>query len=285
MLAIALGLASSVAIGTTDFLAGLKSRHVGAWTVVVVSQFSSVLVLLAVFAIAGDGMPAGADFYLFAAISALGQLAAVAAFWHGLTVGAMGVVAPITACGAIIPITIGFVSGDRPTAIQVLGVALAVTGVILASYEPVERTEARRPIAAGVGFALLAAVAIGIFYTGIAEASDRGGSLATAVSNRVISCSLLIIPAIAFRRHLSGTRRDMPALVAVGCLEVTGILLFAEATTGGLLVVIAAIGALNPLTTVGLARLVIGERLSRLQSVGAAAAIAGVAIVSASAAA
>src|SRR4029079_16306488 len=127
-----LAFASSVSWGVADFIGGLKKRSLPLLNVLLASQVTG-LVLVALFvAIRGEGAPGG-DFAVFAALSAVTGVTGLAAFYRGLAVGNMGVVAAISACAAVVPVIVGLASGDRPAAIQVGGLVLALFGVVLAS--------------------------------------------------------------------------------------------------------------------------------------------------------
>jgi EamA domain-containing membrane protein RarD len=76
-------------------------------------------------------------------------------------------------------------------------------------------------------------------------------------------------------------RRRLLALVIVGTLDVSANALFAAATRHGLLSIVSVGASLYPLATVILARLVLGERVRRVQELGIAAAITGVALIAA----
>ena len=84
----------------------------------------------------------------------------LASFYRALAVGAMGIVGPITATAAIVPVAYGLARGERPSTLQGAGVALAIVGVVAASLE---RTPDRRgrQFGAGVGLALAAALCFG----------------------------------------------------------------------------------------------------------------------------
>src|SRR4029079_2346063 len=132
MRSILLAFLSSVSWGTADFIGGLKSRVLPLLNVVLASQSVGLVLIAAFVAVRGEGAPGG-DFAVFAALSAVAGVTGLLAFYRGLAVGNMGVVAAISACAAVVPVIVGLASGDRPAAIQVGGLVLALFGVVLAS--------------------------------------------------------------------------------------------------------------------------------------------------------
>jgi drug/metabolite transporter (DMT)-like permease len=70
-------------------------------------------------------------------------------------------------------------------------------------------------------------------------------------------------------------------LTAVGLGDVGANLLFAAASTRGLLSLVAVAGSLYPVATLVLARFVHHERLARIQYAGVVGAIGGVALIAA----
>ena len=79
----------------------------------------------------------------------------------------MSMVAPISATGAAVPVLVGLAAGERPSALQVAGMAIALAGVILASREPIEEGAGAAPTRAAIGLALVAALGFGTFFVGI----------------------------------------------------------------------------------------------------------------------
>jgi drug/metabolite transporter (DMT)-like permease len=71
----------------------------------------------------------------------------------------------------------------------------------------------------------------------------------------------------------------VPALVAIGVLDITANSLFAVATSHGLLSLVAVAGSMYSAVTVLLARFVLGERLARSQQAGVVVALAGVSMI------
>ena len=277
MAAIALGFASALAWGLADFLGGLKSRQLQLLTVLFVSQAAG-LVAVSVWAAARGGGPP-AEVVPWAISNGIAGTIGLAAFYRGLAVGAMGVVAPISASAAAIPVAVGVIGGERPAAIQLAGIAVAIVGVAVASYEPPAEERATRT-STGVGYALIAAVGFGIFFVGLDEGSNHD-LVWTLVVGRITSTTLLVLAAVAMRPRLAMSQRDAGAVLLVGILDVSANALFAAGTTLGLVSVVSVVGALYPVTTIILARAFLGERLRRSQRGGAATALAGVALISA----
>lgn len=296
MAAIALGFASALVWGAADFLGGLKSRQLQLLTVLLISQAAGLVGVVIWAAARGEGLPA--EVVPWAISNAIAGTVGLAAFYRALSVGAMGVVAPISASAAVIPVAVGVAGGERPGALQLAGIAVAIVGVAVASYEPRE-APLHEPGAAtaaaggptpggltpprastGVGLALLAALGFGVFFVGLDKGSDHD-LVWTLVIGRTLSTGLLAAVALFARPSFEMTGRDFNAVIAVGVLDMGANALFAAGSTLGLVSVVAVLGSLYPVTTLLLARFLLGERLHRIQRAGAVTALAGVALISA----
>jgi drug/metabolite transporter (DMT)-like permease len=278
VLAVALGLASSLAWGVSDFLGGLKSRQLHLLSVLVVSQAMGLLPLIAIVIVRGEPLPGGAE-PLWAALGGLAGLVGLASFYRGLAIGAMVVVAPISGLAATIPVAVGIATGERPSALQAGGVVVALAGVALASRERSEDPEGAR-VATGVGLALLSAAGFGFFFVGL-DAGSEDDLWWALVFVRGASLTALVATALAVRPPLTLARADLGALVTIGVLDVTANGLFAAAANEGLVSVVAVLGSLYPVVTILLARMVLHERVQRLQQVGVATVLCGVALIAA----
>jgi drug/metabolite transporter (DMT)-like permease len=282
VLAIALALAASLSWGLADFVGGIKSRVLPLLTVMVVSQAVGLAVIAAAVGLRGKGAPDG-DFALYAALGAVAGVGGLAAFYRGLAIGAMAVVAPISATAAGIPVVFGLLTGERPSALQVAGIALAIAGVVLASREPPPEGRGAGPrarVAAGAGLALVAALGFGSFFVAMDEAS-RGDALWAILVNRLTGVGLLAALALAVRPRLALAPADAVALAAVGLFDMGANTLYALATTEGLVSVVAVLSSLYPVVVIALAHFVLGERVRPSQQVGVALALAGVAFIAA----
>jgi hypothetical protein len=120
MTAIALALGASALWGVGDFLGGVTSRRLATLTVLAYSQAAGLLGIFAAALVLGDEFLSGVGFAA-AALAGLGGLVGLGALYRGMAVGAIGVVAPISASAAVIPVTVGLARGERPSALQLVG--------------------------------------------------------------------------------------------------------------------------------------------------------------------
>jgi drug/metabolite transporter (DMT)-like permease len=279
VIAIAFGLAASLSWGVADFLGGIQSRRMPVVAVVLGSQLAGLALVGTAVAIRGEPLPSG-DFLVYAALSSVAGIIGLTSFYKALSIGSMGVVAPLSSTGAVIPVVVGVATGDRPSTLQGVGVAVAVCGVVLASREASDEAQSSPTVSAGAGFALLSAVGFGCFFLAIDRASNSDVLWAVCV-NRTVSVLLLGAALLVTRPRLGLRISDMRKLAIVGVLDIAANGFFAVASTKGLVSIVAVLSSLYPVATVVLARVVLGERLHRVQRFGALAALAGVALFSA----
>lgn len=279
MLAAALALVSGAAWGTADFFGGLVSRRRAVITVLFVSQATGLLLIAALLAFRGIDASAGHRLWFAAAAGIIGVLG-LGAFYRGLSIGAMGVVAPISATAAAIPVIAGLALGERPGVLQWAGIMVALVGIVLVAREetPGERGEALPgggvPIAAGVGLALVAALGFGGFLALMDFAAEPDPLLATLVS-RGASVSVLAVVALMVRPEMRVGSSDGALMVMIGCFDLTANALYAVATTLGLLSVVSVLGSLYPVITVIMAAVFLHERIGAVQRLGSVLAIGG----------
>jgi drug/metabolite transporter (DMT)-like permease len=278
VLAAVLALAASVSWGVGDFLGGLKSRTLAPIAVLAVAQPVGLAAIALTVALSREPWP-GSSVWLAAPAAVLGT-SGILAFYRGMAAGTISLVAPIAATGALIPVAFGLATGERPSALQLGGIVLAVGGAVVTSYEP--GTGGRRGgLAAGIAWALVAAVAFGSFFIPMHEAAEDGFLWAVLVF-RIVSTALVLVAALIFRPRLPRGRRDLTTIAVIGLADTGGNVFFAAAAAEqGLVSVVSVLASLYPVVTVILARLYLRERVGRVQEAGAAATLAGVVLVSA----
>jgi drug/metabolite transporter (DMT)-like permease len=271
--AIALAMLGAVAYGVSDFIGGLASRRTSVWPVALlacIGGFISALLL----AIVVPGHPDTAD-VVWGLLAGVGSGAGTAFLYRGLAGGRMGVVAPVSGVGATtLPVLIGVLTGERPSALVWLGIVAALPGIWLVSREETGLLDTKGSsglldgIMAGIGFGMLFA-ALGQIPASAGYWPFAANQLASVLS--VTAACLLLggdpVPRLAIQWW---------GLVS-GLLAAVAGLGFLLATHRGLLSVSAVLVSLYPAFTVLLAALVVRERIHRIQ--GAGLVLCGVAVV------
>jgi drug/metabolite transporter (DMT)-like permease len=273
-----LALAASLAWGFADFGAGVGARRLPVLVVAAIGQTAGLLLAGAVVLATSDSTPSGAQLG-WAAFAGLIGVVGLGAFYRALAIGTMGVVGPITATAAIVPVAYALARGERPSAMQGVGVGLAVVGVIGASLEHVPERGGRR-FGIGVGLALIAALSFGGSLIGLSRAAP-GGTGWAVFTMRATVVPLVLIAVLVLRPRLPKARRSWLLLVGVGIGDTGATLLYGAASTRGLLSVVAVLSSLYPIVIVVLARVLLAERVARPQLAGVALALTGVALISA----
>jgi drug/metabolite transporter (DMT)-like permease len=278
-MAAALALLSSLLWGGADFLGGTISRRHQAALVVGISQTAGLLAI-AVVAVAAGALDDGAGYLPWAVLSGVAGVVGLVSFYAALAAGTMGVVAPIAALGVVVPVLAGLARGERPAVLQLVGIVVAVAGVVLASGPELSGRAGARPVL----LAAVAAVGFGVALLAIAEGS-RHSTLMTLVSMRVTSVTLLAVAlVVALGRGTPGSEfvlgpRDLGLVALVGLGDVAANLSFGLASRRDDVSVVSVLGSLYPVVTVLLARGLHGERLGRLQQAGVAGALVGVVLI------
>ncbi|HET8616688.1 MAG TPA: DMT family transporter [Actinomycetales bacterium] len=274
-MAVLLALSSSVMWGGADFLGGLLSRSRRAVAVVAGSQACG-LVAVALVALVTGGWHGSTGWFGWSVLAGLVGASGLVAFYSALGCGTMGVVSPIAALGAVVPVLLGLVQGESPSSIVLVGLVLALVGVVTASGPELAGGAGARPVV----LASVAGVCFGLALVFI-ERGAQTNAVMTMTGMRATSVGMFLVAAVVLRTNGALVVRDAPALAAVGVADVGANLLFALATQRGLLSVTAVLGSLYPVVTVLLARVVLHERLRVVQQVGVVAALTGVVLVSA----
>lgn len=277
LLAALLSLGSALVYGVADFLGGVSSRRTATWSVVVGAQASGLIALLVVMPFLPAATVTGADLAWGAAAGLAGAVGLVQ-YFRGFALGSMAVVGPISAVvGGAVPVVVGVALGERPSIIAWIGIAVALPAIVLISREkraPGDDGDG----AAAVVAALAAGVAFGCFYIFI-DRTGAGAGVAPVAAARVASVVALGTLGAVTARLVRPRGAVIGLIAASGALDVAGNVLFLYSVREGLLALGAVIVALYPASTILLARLLLHERLERVQVVGLVAAAAAVSLV------
>jgi drug/metabolite transporter (DMT)-like permease len=275
-----LALLSSALWGSADYHGGKLSKKFPAIAVLGTSQAIGLLTGVILVLITGDwGANAfGENGYFFpGALAGLLGYVGLICLYAGLATGRMGVVSPISALSALIPLTYAIVyKGDRLSLIVSIGVGLAIAGAFFASGPEISQGLPVKPLLLALGAALSFGSALVAMSIG-----SQGSALMTMTMMRATTFIVSLVILVK-RRNIGGLgTAQLPILIFMGVADFLANLLLGIATTKGLLSLAMVLGALYPIATALLAFHFLHERLHRVQYVGIACAVAGIALISA----
>lgn len=272
--AVAFGLAAAISWGAGDFSGGLASRRAPMLRVLLLTQAIGLALLVALALLRAEPLPPPADL-AWGAAAGLAGLLGVGTLYRGMTVGKMGVVAPISAVlAAGLPVVFGALTEGLPAPLKVAGFLLALAGIWLVS-----RGSAGDGLG-GVGWAMLSGAAFGVYFILL----DRAGATAVfwpLVAGRVASLLAVLAAALATGNARLPDRRLLPLIVLPAVLEIAGNTCFVLATQSGRLDVASVLSSLYPASTVILARLVLGERMAPRQAAGVVTVLGAIGLIAA----
>jgi drug/metabolite transporter (DMT)-like permease len=273
-----LALFSSVLWGTADYLAGNLTKRFKAIAVTGASQAFGLIAGIVLVIATGSYIAPNLswDGYFLPAVGAgIAGFFGLVSFYSGLATGRMGVVSPISTLSAVIPLSVAFISGERPTSIQISGMCIALLGAFCASGPDIVKGLPIKPLLFGLG----AALGFGIALAFMAQGS-KTSSLMTMTSMRVASVSMCVFLALRFRSVGGFKVSDLGILIIIGVTDFAANLMLGVATTKGLVSVAMVFGALFPIVTALLAFKFLKERLHKVQYLGIFFAVAGVSLIS-----
>jgi drug/metabolite transporter (DMT)-like permease len=274
MLTALLGAATAALFGSGDFFGGLASRRSPALAVTGVVYAVGAAVFAVLLLVVRPEQVVRADF-IWGAVSGAAGTVGILALYAALAIGRMSVVAPITAAlSGAGPALFDLVRGARLGPVTMTGLVMALVAVIIVSTTTGTVEEHGMPPLA-VALSVLAGASFACSLISLSLTAPASG-FAPLLIARLVGTVIMGVALLA-RRH--GMVLDRPAArmaLAAGVLDAAANVTMISAIRIGPLAVAAVVGSLYPVTTMLLARWVLGERLKIHQAIGVAMALAAV---------
>lgn len=270
------GLAASLFWGSGDFSGGLASRRANASSVVTTAYAIGFVLLVGLALLWRESFPAPIDMF-WGGLAGLAGAIGLIAFYSALSIGRMGIAAPVSAIlTAALPVLFSVFTEGLPGSLQLVGFVLALLAIGLISRP--ERTKGRPE---GLGLALLAGCGFGCFFILISRVS-HGSTFWPLAMARLTSVVFLVIVVLLIRRQGVLPKRTVaPLVILAGVLDALGNAFFVLATHAGRLDIAAVLSSLYPAATVLLAAIVLRERVNRIQALGILFALVAIPLISA----
>lgn len=270
-----LSLLSATSWGAGDFSGGVAAKKANVFRIVALAHACGLAAMLLMAWLVGERVPPRNDL-LWGAIAGITGAFGIAALYRALAIGRMGIIAPVAAViTGLIPVLVGIRTQGLPARPQLAGFVLALISIWL-----VARPDGEVDTHRGLGLAIVAGVCFGLFLVSGKQAGHHA-VFWPMVAARV--ASTLLMGAIALLA-VTDPRPLRPALLSIvlsGLLDSAGNALFIAATRHGRLDVAAVLSSLYPASTVILARVLLKERISPMQTAGIVGALAAIALISA----
>jgi drug/metabolite transporter (DMT)-like permease len=282
VLSVALAALSGLIWGVGDFSGGKATQRAAVLPVVWVSKLVS-LPLLVIFLVA-TYVPVTAIGLAWGGLAGIAGVVGLVLFYRALAAGAMTVVAPVTGVtSAAIPVVVGLVAGEHPSALRLFGVGCALLAIALVSLAPqpsghrqvVTRRLVVAALGAGTGFALF------FILLSVAGRAAAGSVGLWPIAGSQISAIVILTLLLLMTRPGPWPRQaTLRWTMLAGPCDMTANALYLLASRDGDLSVVAPIAALYPVTTVILALIIEHERLRGIQVAGLIFAVAALVLVS-----
>lgn len=226
------------------------------------------------------GMPDGLATRSVAWLVASGgsNVGGLVCIYTAFRIGKVSVIAPIASAEGAFAAVLAVAAGEHIAALEILALAVTAAGIALAATSRDQPGEAPHTAAATL-LAVLAAAAFGLTLYASAQASEDLPVAWVLLPARLLGVLALVAP-LAFTARLRMSRQALPLVVVAGLCEVLGLAAFAVGSRHGVAIA-AVLGSQFAALSAVAAFFLFHERLARLQLVGVAATILGVASLSA----
>ena len=221
----------------------------------------------------GERVPSPTTLVL-AALAGVFAVAGILGLYTGLSVGRMGVVAPVTGVlAAVLPVVVGIVSQGWPGAEVAIGIGLALVAVVLVSASTDD--SGRR---SGFEYGLLGGIGLGFFNVAVGAFPEHLVAWPLVVI-KVFSLIPIVLIVVLGRRDWRIPAAIVPIVLLGALSDLAGNGFYILATQAGRRDVAAMLSSLYPVTTVVLAVILLHERVTRSHLVGIVTAGIAVALI------
>lgn len=294
---ILLGLLTALCWGGADFIARFATRRIGALRATFGMQLAGCLLLSTVLhalggwghLFDGSGWPPWAWGALAGLLNAIGTLA----LYRSFEIGKMTVVAPVSASYPALTAILSLSTGEHLTPPRLAGTLLVLAGAILvvrgesgSSTEGNEKeatqASASTKLAAGIGWALLAASGYGVLFWLLGTHIVPSIGYAATVWMIRLTCSILTFPLVLAKQPLPLPHQGsvFAAVLGMAILDTGAFVLNNRGMELEQVSVVSVLASLYSVVTVVLATMFLREHISGRQWLGIVGIFTGIFLIS-----
>ena len=267
-----LGILSAFSFGIGDFLARFSSQEVGFknslfWMLIVGAIFYIIL-----FSIFGSGLNPNSIGLSNSFLSGILIMFGLLCLYRGLQMGPVSIVAPIAAINPLFVFLIRYALGSEPTLLQWMATIVVISGAILVSVSADSHQESlglnKQQIKESVFTSFIASLTLALGLIFSQEATNTLEPLETVIYIRFFSLIGIASILLFSKSKIFITKKAIPILFFQGILETTGYFCLVSAYAFDKVSIAVVISSGFGLVTVVLARLILKEKISKIQGSG-----------------
>jgi drug/metabolite transporter (DMT)-like permease len=293
---ILLGLLTATCWGIGDLCVRAAGRTTSAFTALAASQLIALPALLLVGWPSGQIRLAGQSWQIITLTAAISLVNLLGGWllYRAFTHGTISILSPIVSAFAVVTAALAFLSGERLAVAPLLGIVLAIAGVVVASISrPAKPTVIasghRHSVMTGVPEAIGAMLSFGVGYWALKLVVPSLGGLTTVLVGRMVSfvvvgalALLLVARSGGLGAGLGGfrQRRLWAFMVPSVLLDLVANIAYNAGITVAPTSIVVTISSLFSAVTVVLAWIFLRERLALWQWAGVVGILTGIALVS-----
>jgi drug/metabolite transporter (DMT)-like permease len=289
---ILLGLATALSWGSADLFARFATRKIGTFRTMLYMQLCGLTLLTLLMPLLGgwghllDG--SGIRPWAWGILSGCLNTSSTLALYRSFEIGKMSIVAPVSASYPVLTLLLSLATGERLTTIRLTGMALTILGVLLVARgetipEDANSIDPQTPKKnSAIGWALYSAFGFGLMFwlLGI-RVVPIVGAVQTVWIIRLTSVVVTALVILLARNSAAlPTKQAAPWILGVGILDTSAYVFNNWGMRLEQISVISVLASLYGAVTVGLAALLLKERVSKLQWLGIAAIFLGIILIS-----
>lgn len=276
------GLTTAFGYGGGDFLARQAAHRVGHIRVLFFMEFLSLVILLPIAFWFERGLwSADSPWALLVVLGAVNVFASLF-LYKSFEYGVLSVVSPLASSYPAVTAGLAVVFlGDRPGGYATIGIVAVLVGILLLSRT---RAHPENPLPkdakVGLVSAFFAFAGYGVFYFALAYVVDEVGPVSAAAFVRIVGVTILLIASVVGVARIGGPSGDLWRIfIVIGVLDSIAFVAYNVGIRIGSVAIVGTLSGLFSAVTVGLATLVLKDRLTRTQYVGVAAIFLGVVLM------
>ena len=290
---ILLGLATAFCWGSADLFARFAARRIGAFRTMLYMQICGFCLLTLVMRELGgwghlfDG--SGWRPWAWGVLAGVLNTISTVALYRSFEIGKLSIVAPISASYPVLTMLLSALTGERLTAVRLVGLLLTIAGVVLVARgekvpddaNPIDSQTQPAKKRLGVSWAILSALCFGVMFWLLGlRVVPALGSAPSVWMIRLTSALATAVTMLVFRQSLAApARSDTPWILGVALLDTSAYVFNNFGMAREQTSVVSVLASLYGAVTVALAAIFLRESVSRLQWVGIGAIFVGIFLI------